>query len=144
MPSIISSEAVDHPQLDYKMQTGMKIIGNVVELTEEDKVLDWLLHHKKQINEDAWKDMTFNMFRCCPYEEDKRLTKELLNLTDRQFKHFNYDNFLIDECKNGSFNDGNDDVFMVLKYNHDYELFENEYSFNIQSNYDKIYVVRQL
>jgi hypothetical protein len=143
MPSILSRDAINHPQLDYKMQTGMKFIGNVIELTEEDKVLEWLLFEKKKSNEDVWKDMTFNMFRCCSYEEDKRLTKELLNLTDRQFKHFNYDNFIIDECMNGSLNDGDDDVFAVMKTeNGDYKLFKDHYSFTFRSS--DVYIVRQL
>lgn len=125
MPSIISSEAVNHPQIDTQVQTGMRILGNVVELRSEDNVTDWFVNHMKESKEaDNWKDMYTNMFNCRSLEEEEKMLQESLKLNDRSWKYFDWKTLLLDEWLYGSGHDSINDVFIVYKHGDSFALLE--------------------
>jgi hypothetical protein len=125
MPSILSSEAVNHSQIDTEVQTGMRILGNLVELRSEDNVTDWFVNHMKETEEaDSWKDVYTNMFRCRSLTEEEKMLKESLKLNDHSWKYFDWKRMLLDEWKYGSNADSVDDVFIVCKHGDSFALLE--------------------
>jgi hypothetical protein len=125
MPSILSAEAVNHPQVDTEVQTGMRILGNVVELRCEDNVTDWFVNHMKESEEaDNWKDMYTNMFHCRSLKEEEKMLQDSLKLNDHSWKYFDWKSMLLDEWKYGSNADNVDDVFIVCKHPDGFALLE--------------------
>jgi hypothetical protein len=125
MPSILSAEAVNHAQVDTQVQTGMRILDNLIELRSEDNVTDWFINHMKESEEaDNWKDMYTNMFHCRSLEEEEKMLQESLKLNDHSWSYFDWKRLLLDEWKYGSNRDGIDDVFIVCKHSDGFTLLE--------------------
>jgi hypothetical protein len=150
------SIVTDHPQLEFSLQTGMKILDNLVEITPCSKVTEWLLRHMKSgKNAEAWKDMTENAFMCLLRDEDEEKTKKDLKISNSLWLYFDYTAMLLDDYNFGSARDCVDDTYVVLQHGDKYVLLndfiqelkveENKVSLLIE-NYksDKIFVIRQL
>jgi hypothetical protein len=125
MPSILSPEAFNHPQYEGSIQTGMKIIGNAVELTNENKMIDWFLQQKKGQDVEKWGDLTSNMFHCSSYKEEEEYVKHITDINTKLWKYFDFDQLLLDDWKFGSNRDCIDDTFIVIKKGDGYFLLEN-------------------
>jgi hypothetical protein len=157
MPSILSSEAANHSQIDTEVQTGMRILGNLVELRSEDTVTDWFVNHMKESEEaDSWKDVYTNMFRCRSLDEEEKMLQGSLKLNDHSWSYFDWKRMLLDEWKYGSNADSVDDVFIVCKHGGSFALLEDmpiklpsmwkgrlEEWFTGHPSLDMFYIIRQ-
>jgi hypothetical protein len=124
MPSVLSPEAFNHPQFEGSIQTGMKIIGNVVELKDENKIVDWFLEKKKEEDVENWGHLTSNMFHCSSYKEEQEYVKQITDINDKVWKYFDFNQLILDDWKFGSNRDCIDDTFIVIKKEDGYFLLE--------------------
>jgi hypothetical protein len=154
MPTVLSPEAFNHPQYEASIQTGMKVIGNFVELDESSKVLDWFLAHKKLTHAGEWENMYSNMFRCNVYTDEEQHVKNENNISDAIWRYIDFPQMILDDWKYGSRRDCIDDTYMVIKQGEKYVVIEEvEVSKNITIEEwfktkdhpakDRIYIIHQ-
>lgn len=156
MPSILSAEAFNHEQLDTKIQTGMRITDNIVEIRNEDNIVDWFVNYMKEGKKaEDWKEISTNMFRCRSLKEEELYLQEMFELSDHVWKYFNWKRLLLDEWIYGSNHDLIDDVFIIYKHGDSFTLLDelpdnilfwkdnNEKWFLNHPSPDMFYVIRQ-
>ena len=110
MPSILSIDAINHPQLELE--------------NYEEPVVQWLINRKKEIDEKRWNDVSADMYTFRSYDKELEHIRNELNLNIHVWKYFQHDNFILDDWKFGSHRDCVDDTYIVFKHNDSYVMLE--------------------
>ena len=114
MPSILSQDAIGHPQLDFTIHSGMTIMEN---LTNTD-VIEWLIDYN------GW-NKPVDMFFCNNYMAEQASLQRELGLSDLLWKYFNFDQMLLDDFiyrKN---------TFIVMKQDNEMVLLDDVEAINV-------------
>jgi hypothetical protein len=138
MPSIFSVDAINNPQIDSTISTGMRILDIPAENTEQDLILNWFV--KKH------PEYTKEKLTCRTYDRENEFWQYSLACNDHEWRYFMFDEFILDHWKYGSKDDLTEDTFIVYKTNtgyvklDDYALPWNQETF-FKTHHELFYII---
>lgn len=124
MPSIYSGDARNHPQIDMTISTGMRILDD--QEVRNNAVLEWFVSVRNSLAEHEGDEHTHPRdWRCEMYAREEEFAQEGLGMSNRLWRYFNYDDFLLDQWQYNESN-GEPPLFLVFhdKSSDDYVLLE--------------------